>query len=385
MAPPECTDGQFLVDVVRTCGNFGREESFQIYEGASDYTQSPVYQQSVCSAGTFYFCMNPMQHTIVLRDSAHDGWDRESSLMLKSGGMTLSYTLNGIQIAFLFNLTPTEAPTTLPPTTAAPTETPTTLPLPTTQIPECEEGKLLLEVIRVCGTHPNEESFELYEGARPYTSGILYNQTICVAGTHYMCINALPHTIELHDIGIDGWNGVSYVTMKSGNMSVTYTLTAGGKYAYYTFDLTPTEAPTTAAPTEALPTTVAPTTLPPTTAAPTETPTTLPPPTQQIPECEEGKLLLEVIRVCGTHPNEESFEIYEGARPYTSGILYNQTVCMIGTHYMCINALPHTIELHDLGTDGWNGVSYVTMKSGYMSVTYTLSAGGRYAHFISWR
>ena len=78
-----------MIEVTRTCGNYPNEESFEIYEGVYSSSASPVYEQSGCYAGTFYFCMNPVEHTIVLRDRSGDGWSSGSSLVLTSGDMIL--------------------------------------------------------------------------------------------------------------------------------------------------------------------------------------------------------------------------------------------------------------------------------------------------------
>ena len=316
----ECIDGQFLIEAIRTCGSFGHEESFEIYQGAYDYSRDPVYKQDFCYAGTFYFCINPVQHTIVLRDSSMDGWSDGSSLLLKNGNMSLSYTLNGIVIAHVFTLTPI-----LP--------IPTTPPIPTLPAPECNDGQVLIEAIRTCGSHIYDESFSIYEGVYDYSTDPIYEQTECYAGTFYFCMNPVQHTIVLRDNAMNGWDDHSSILFKNGSISQAYRLDNGDMKAIV-FTLNPN-----------------------------------PPP----PECSDGQFLIEAIRTCGSFGHEESFEIYQGAYDYSRDPVYKQDFCYAGTFYFCINPVQHTIVLRDSSMDGWSDGSSLLLKNGNMSLSYTLN------------
>ena len=149
--------------------------------------------------------------------------------------------------------------------------------------------------------------------------------------------------------------------------------------------LPPTEAPTTAAPTET-PTTAAPTeaptTLPPTeaptTLPPTEAPTTLPPteapttaaPTEApasdvtLPPCPEGLVAYRIMREYGSNPYpSEKMTFYYGlSSEVFLSLTYNGNATEIITGCMKPQLLTLVLEGED---DGWKLDSYYTIESAF--------------------
>ena len=154
---PNCKRNEVLIHLKRSCEDNPERESFEIYEGARNLPNDPIYKQSSCYANTFYFCINPVEHTIVLQDLGTDGWNGNSYLLLKNGNVSQTYKLDvgGRYMRLVFALTPI-----LP--------IPTTPPIPTLPVPECSDGQVLIEAIRTCGLYIYDESFSIYEGVYDY-------------------------------------------------------------------------------------------------------------------------------------------------------------------------------------------------------------------------
>ena len=81
-----------LITIVRTCGSYASEESFDIYEG-SESTSSSIFHQGSCSAMTTKVCINPVVHTIVMKDSYGDGWSSGSSVTIRYQDESYTYTV----------------------------------------------------------------------------------------------------------------------------------------------------------------------------------------------------------------------------------------------------------------------------------------------------
>ena len=138
----ECTNGQIAVQLIRTCGYFAEEESFEIYEKTGDNLGNPIYSQTACQPVTELLCLNPVQYTVIVRDNI-DQWDDDSNLVLTNGDTSLTFAYRGISTtqnefnALDFASQPpiTESPTTQAPTTQVPTTQAPTAQVPTTQPP----------------------------------------------------------------------------------------------------------------------------------------------------------------------------------------------------------------------------------------------------------
>ena len=72
---------KILIEIIRTCGGWASEESFDIYQGSS--STDSLFHQGGCSAMTANLCINPVVHTIVMKDSARDGWSGGSRVTLR--------------------------------------------------------------------------------------------------------------------------------------------------------------------------------------------------------------------------------------------------------------------------------------------------------------
>ena len=81
---------KILIEIIRTCGGWAREESFDIYEGYS--STNSLFHQETCSAMTANLCINPVVHTIVMKDSARDGWSGGSRVTLRYKDQSYSYS-----------------------------------------------------------------------------------------------------------------------------------------------------------------------------------------------------------------------------------------------------------------------------------------------------
>ena len=86
-----CYGNEILIEIIRTCGSYPGEESFDIYQGSSSTTNS-IFHQGRCSAMTTKLCINPVVHTIVMTDSYGDGWDSGSRVIIRYQGQSYSYS-----------------------------------------------------------------------------------------------------------------------------------------------------------------------------------------------------------------------------------------------------------------------------------------------------
>ena len=81
---------KILIEIIRTCGDWENEESFDIYEGYS--RTDSLFHQETCSAMTANLCINPVVHTIVMKDSYGDGWSGGSRVTLRYKDQSYSYS-----------------------------------------------------------------------------------------------------------------------------------------------------------------------------------------------------------------------------------------------------------------------------------------------------
>ena len=86
-----CYSNEISITIIRTCGSWPGEESFDIYEGSGS-TSSSIFHQETCSAMTTNLCINPVVHTIVMRDSYGDGWSSGSRVTIRHQDKSYTYT-----------------------------------------------------------------------------------------------------------------------------------------------------------------------------------------------------------------------------------------------------------------------------------------------------
>ena len=321
--PPECEEGQILITMKRTCEiYYSYEESFEIYEGNEDNLGNLVYSQTQCAVFTTYLCMNPIIHTIILRDSRGNGWDYDSSLLLSNNNNNITFTLEHLDGNFghsiMFNATTLEQITPNP--------------------PECGEGQILITLKRSCGFRYPYESFEIYEGNEDNLGNLVYSQTQCNIMPIYLCMNPIIHTIILRSDGDSAW--FSSLLLSNDNNNITFTMDCLGSHYTQMFNATTLEL-------------------------------YIPPP----PECGEGQILIEMERTCWIAYSEESFEIYEGSEDNLGNLVYNQTQCAVFKKYLCMNPIIHTIILRDSRGDGWESGSYLLLSHDNNNITFILGIG----------
>ena len=84
----------------------------------------------------------------------------------------------------------------------------------------CLKGKILITIVRTCGSSTYQESFNIYEGNSGTES--IYGQSGCYSGTNSLSICPEFHTIVMRDSGYNGWSSGSRVTLRYQDQSYTY-------------------------------------------------------------------------------------------------------------------------------------------------------------------
>ena len=200
----ECSADQLLLGVRRTCGPSGDEEGFEIYEG-KDTNGNALIAQTSCTAKVRYLCINPVEHTLVMRDSGLNGWSTGSSLILKSGNLSLEFVMESRYLQtnsfFNFGMAYTEVPTTMAPTDG-------------TQ----EQFQIML--IRTCSNSSDSEGFTINEGAT--RDHAIYSQTTCAAGVVKLNITRGLYTIVMTNSNEQVWAENSMVRIFYGSLLGSY-------------------------------------------------------------------------------------------------------------------------------------------------------------------
>ena len=204
-----CTEEQSLLEIVRTCGVNGSEESFEIYFGVEPSSSTEVFSQSTCIAGTFYICISPVEYTLVMRDTGLDGWSSGSHLILKSGKVSLDYAMeSGSVIAHkVFNF-------------GAPVVDQSSSNTLTSEDP------IQVSLIRSCGNSSDSEGFAIYEGAT--RDRAIYSQTQCVAGVVNLLLSRGLHTIVMKEANGQAWEENSMIRVFSGGLIGSYRKAVAG-------------------------------------------------------------------------------------------------------------------------------------------------------------
>ena len=198
-----------MLEIVRTCGVNGSEESFEIYFGVEPSSSTEVFSQSTCIAGTFYICISPVEHTLVMRDTGLDGWSSGSHLILKSGKVSLDYAMeSGSVIAHkVFNF-------------GAPVVDQSSSNTLTSEDP------IQVSLIRSCGNSSDSEGFAIYEGAT--RDRAIYSQTQCVAGVVNLLLSRGLHTIVMTEANGQAWEENSMIRVFSDGLIGSYRKAVAG-------------------------------------------------------------------------------------------------------------------------------------------------------------
>ena len=81
---------KILIEIIRTCGRHDQlEESFDIYEGTA--RRNSLFHQGSCISMTTNLCINPVVHTIVMKDSRSDYWSSGSRVTLRYKDQNYTY------------------------------------------------------------------------------------------------------------------------------------------------------------------------------------------------------------------------------------------------------------------------------------------------------
>ena len=84
----------------------------------------------------------------------------------------------------------------------------------------CLKSKILITIVRTCGSSYSQESFYIYEGNSSTYS--VFSQGSCSSKTTTLYICSIVHTIVMRDSGYNGWSSGSKVTLRYQDQSYTY-------------------------------------------------------------------------------------------------------------------------------------------------------------------
>ena len=401
--------------MVRTCGSNGDEESFEIYEGKLSASSVAIFTQSSCVVGTSYLCINPVEHTLLMRDTAANGWSPGSFITLKCEGVSNSYRAeNGFVIyPRYFNFAPTVAPTTSSPTTITPTTiTPTTI-TPTSggtstiyvseqEYPTIDDIPRNAEVL-IFTSGAYADLPELTLSGFSNLESITFESN-SFKNTHSLNIESSTVssiTFESSSFNGNSNNGVlslhtsnlQFVVFKPNVMKIVRTIYLRGfsksilwtvyrrsllslETIYYTNMLsgfatslvqaleaagTPTDDITIQ---EYVPTYM-PRILNDVESTPLYSPA----------ECGKEQLLIKMVSTCDIRDDETVLEIYEGGLSFTSIPIFRQRLCLIGTSYLCMNPVEHTLVMDNHSVHGPSATSNLSLNHGELSLDFVLEEG----------
>ena len=211
-----CADGQSLVEIVRTCGSNGSEESFEIHYGRDMSGMSVMFSQNTCVAGTQYVCMSPVEYTLVMRDTGLNGWSTGSHLIMKNGKVSLDFVMEGesVQTRKMFNFG-------------------TLLDQPSTAAAAAGD-QIEVTLIRSCGNSSESEGFAIYAGAT--RDRAIYSQTYCVAGVAKLLLSRGVYSVVMTEAEGRAWEANSVVRIFDGGLLGSFAKTAAGAEASAQFD-----------------------------------------------------------------------------------------------------------------------------------------------------
>ena len=211
-----CADGQSLVEIVRTCGSNGSEESFEIHYGRDMSGMSVVFGQNTCVAGTQYICMSPVEYTLVMRDTGLNGWSTGSHLIMKNGKVSLDFVMEGesVQTRKMFNFG--------------------TLLDQSSTAAAAAGDQIEITLIRSCGNSSESEGFAIYAGAT--RDRAIYSQTYCVAGVAKLLLSRGVYSVVMTEAEGRAWEANSVVRIFDGGLLGSFAKTAAGAEASAQFD-----------------------------------------------------------------------------------------------------------------------------------------------------
>ena len=197
-----------MLEIARTCGVNSSEESLDIYYGVEPSSSTEVFSQSSCIAGTYYTCISPVEHTLVMRDTGLNGWSSGSLLILKSGKVSLAYAMeSGNAITHkVFNFG------------SAVDQTSGDIMM--------SEDRMKVTLIRSCGNSSDSEGFAIYEGAS--RDRAIYRQTHCIAGVVNLFLSRGIYTIVMTEANGEAWEQNSVVRIFKNGLLGSYRKTVVG-------------------------------------------------------------------------------------------------------------------------------------------------------------
>ena len=208
----QCSEGQLPVHLLRKCGYaHGSQEGFEISEGSFLLPQNePIYSQDTCINVNTYLCLNPVNYTLIMKDTYHDGWYSDSLLELDLDNKTLPFHLKkGTESQQVFNPKSLEVITPIP--------------------SQCIEGQIPIHIQRSCENDVNDqESFEIHEGLeiRPQEEAVYY-QDSCTSIDAVICLYPTEYTIIMRDIKGNGWNANSNFNISYDNSYLVFQKSSG--------------------------------------------------------------------------------------------------------------------------------------------------------------
>ena len=215
-AMTSCADGQSLVEIVRTCGSNGSEESFEIHYGRDMSGMSVVFGQNTCVDETQYVCMSPVEYTLVMRDTGFNGWSTGSHLILNNGKVSLDFVMEGESVLTrkVFNFG-----TLLDQSLSAAAAT---------------GDQIEITLIRSCGNSSESEGFAIYAGST--RDRAIYSQTYCVAGVAKLLLSRGVYSVVMTEAEGRAWEANSVVRIFDGGLLGSFAKTAAGAEASAQFD-----------------------------------------------------------------------------------------------------------------------------------------------------
>ena len=404
-AIPECDEGQLLLEMVRTCGNNGEEESFQIFEGQLSASSEAIFAQSSCAVGTSYLCINPVLHTLLMRDTAANGWSPGSFITLKCGGISNSYRAESGFVIYpqYFNFAPTVAPTTASPTTITPTSSGTgTIYVSQQEYPTIDDIPRNAEtLIFTSGAYANLTELTL-SGFSNLESIVFKSNSF--SNTHSLYIeSATVSSITFENFSFNGIsdNGVlslhtpnlQFVVFEPDVMKNIRTIYLRGfsksiLWTVYNRSLVSLETIYYANMLSGFATSLV------QAIESSGTSTDNITIQQYIPtygtrilnavesasvdspvECGKEQLLIKMVSTCDTGDDERMLEIYEGGLSFANIPIFRQSLCLVGTSFICINPVEHTLVMEDHSVHGASPASSISLNHGEHSLDFVLKEG----------
>ena len=357
--PLSCPPDDLGIYIRRFYTYLPHEESLSIYEANDNSGNSKLSVYNMTYKGDDYlldtFCLHPICYTIELKDSYGDGWSSGSftEIFTEDGVSTGRFTLGGGHSRSAALYYGPNCTVTIPPSNTNPHLNSNPTPPP----PTCNEDEVMVTFIRHYSYHPNEESFNVYEG-EDLNGDLIYtlkgtSKDANKIQTIYYCLKNQTHIIEMKDSHGDGWSSGSFLKIVVDNDIIaifTMTTDSNSSISYGAFIPALVDQPTTNI-------------TPPPTPPPTPTPPSTPTPTPSSTNCENS-IEVTVSRVGADNATEESFELYEIVNSDTNKLIFEMNTTKVGeqTFSLCLLPRCHLLVMRDSGNNGWSSGSSISFS-----------------------